>query len=557
MASGAGPTTLPHRSVTNIRSGPSQGPPGPSSPHTPPRNIASVYGSPSTVRADDEIIVVEIGSRFIRAGFAGDSLPKATVQCGPEQQRRAGDFRAWQTLARKPGQAWAAEHEIWRYDLREVDIGLVRDKLDRLLRDAFTKHLLLDSRPRRTALVLDSDLPLPLVSAVLDTVFDRFQTPMVSLLSSATMSTVAAGTRSALIINMGWSETVITSVYEYREVKTTRTVRGGRHLLDELYNKLLLPLITDEPQQDNADRVISFEEAEDIMCRLMWCRPSASRLSQRDSAQLETVEEQDESDVETPTNATPSTGTTQVPFNSTVPPRTVDVAFESLGNVCDDAFLDPSAPVASFDDHEFPVHLLVYQHLLQLPIDVRAICMSRIIFTGGCSTILGLKERIVDEVSSMIDRRGWEPVSGKGAEKHNQKLQGRGAKDPSPGETSPPDLASRVEFILNPANAEPEYDSVEAKIERYRYHSRPVQGKLRALHSLGPWAGASLMCQLKISAMATIDRELWQQQGSLGASKPNEVDFKAQQRQSMGAGGLIRGSGGHHMNWTLGAWGAV
>lgn len=140
MSSGSGPT-LAHRSVASIRSAPNQGQgqQGPSTPHTPPRTITSAYGSPSTIRADDDIIVVELGSRFVRAGFAGDSLPKATLQCGLEEQRRVGDFRAWQSALRRSCHAWAAEHEIWRYDLREVDLGLVHDKLDRLLREAFTK----------------------------------------------------------------------------------------------------------------------------------------------------------------------------------------------------------------------------------------------------------------------------------------------------------------------------------------------------------------------------------------------------------------------------------
>ena len=101
--------------------------------------MAASYGSPSTIRADDDIIVIELGSRLIRAGFAGDSLPKATLQCGLEEQRRVGDFRAWQNAPRGSRHAWAGEHEIWQYDLRKVDLGLVRDKLDRLLREAFTK----------------------------------------------------------------------------------------------------------------------------------------------------------------------------------------------------------------------------------------------------------------------------------------------------------------------------------------------------------------------------------------------------------------------------------
>lgn len=138
MASDAGPTTLAHRSVASIRGGP-QGT-GPSTPHTPTRSsVVPNYGSPSTIRADDEFIVVEIGSRHIRVGFAGDTSPKATLQCSPEDQRRAGDFRGWQQPKPATGLHWSKEHEFWRYDLRQIELGLFQDRLERVLHDAFSR----------------------------------------------------------------------------------------------------------------------------------------------------------------------------------------------------------------------------------------------------------------------------------------------------------------------------------------------------------------------------------------------------------------------------------
>ena len=137
MSTTTGPT-LAHRSVASIRSG-SSGQPTTPTPHTPPRSITAPYGSPSTLRADEDTIVIDLGSRLVRAGFAGDSLPKATLQCGPDEQRRVGDFRQWLTPEERAGTGWAAEHEIWRHDLRDLDLGLVQDKLDRTLREAFTR----------------------------------------------------------------------------------------------------------------------------------------------------------------------------------------------------------------------------------------------------------------------------------------------------------------------------------------------------------------------------------------------------------------------------------
>ncbi|UKZ55526.1 hypothetical protein TrVGV298_009350 [Trichoderma virens] len=543
MSSGTGPA-LAHRSVASIRSAPilqEQAGSG-TTPHTPPRTISNTYGSPATIRADDDFLIIQIGSRFVRAGFAGDNQPKAVLTCGPQDQRRAGDFRDWQPAGDVDLQSGNKDHELWRYDLREVDLGLVYDKLDRLLRDAFGRCLLIDSRPRRAGLVLDSGVPIPILSTVLDLLFKGFQTPMISLMSTASMSVVAAGIRSGLVVDMGWAETVVTSVYEYREVKCTRSVRGGRYLNDRLY-ELLQKLLTGKEEDDGA-RVISFAECEDIMCRLMWCRPPASKSpqahkpAQRQSQQLDTVEEQDESEPEPEHSLQNSVAS--IPLRSINPPRTVEVSFDKLADVCDDTFFALSVAPTEFDDEDFPVHLLIYRHLLQLPMDVRAICMPRIVFTGGCSNILGIKGRIMEEVTSMVKRKGWANVSGKHVEEsRNSQFSDR--------------RASIARSVSSTATA----SDLGEEQESSRPSSIASQANSALFIPLGPGLEQAWFPNSKSPAMATVDRELWLQQGANGATRPNEIDVKAQQRQSMGAGGFIRGSGGHHTNWTLGAWGNV
>ncbi|KAF5024984.1 hypothetical protein F66182_2935 [Fusarium sp. NRRL 66182] len=554
MASGAG-TTLAHRSVASIRGGPSQGS-DPSTPHTPNRStIASSYGSPSTIRADDEVIVIELGSRHTRVGYAGDSSPKATLQCSPEDQRRAGDFRGWQQPTRRAVLDWSKEHEFWRYDLRDIELGLYQDKLERVLHDAFSKYLLIDSRPRRIGLVLDSGVPIPLLTAALDTMFNRFQSPTVSLMSTPTMSAISAGVRCALVVDMGWTETVVTSIYEYKEVKITRTVRGGRALLDAFYTTIeaLTPADHDATKQ----KAVGFKECEDIMCRLMWCKPSEFRSPPRQTAQLETVDEQEEIEAESAQAGIP-TGVAQVPINTGSRSLTVELPFAKVADVCDDVFFDPSADRATFDDNELPLPLLIYLHLLQLPMDVRATCMSRIVFTGGCSKILGIKQRIIDDLTAIVDKRGWEPVFGKVVDKdrntarlHRQSTN----SSPSEGSSSSSQNEDDQDKPKSPADAKPEHDPIEAKVMRQRGTTPQIKGQIRVLHTLGPWVGGSLLCQLKVPAMAMIDREAWLQHGANGASRPSDVDVKAQHRQSMQAG--ARGGGGHHGTWTLGIWGSL
>ncbi|RYP14381.1 hypothetical protein DL765_006426 [Monosporascus sp. GIB2] len=607
MASSVAAPSLPHRTISTIRAGGIQG--GAAVPHTPTRTSlpgVAAFGSPSSLRADDDLIIVELGSRKIRVGFAGDSAPKRIATFGPEQQRRVGDFRAWDPVYRSDWRArsasfpWGFDYELWRLDIRGQDLGLVGDRLERELRDAYTRFLLLDSKPRRVSLVLPPTIPIPLLSTVLDTIFHRFQAPSISLLSSPVMAALAAGTRSALVVDLGWHETIVTGVYEFREVHSWRTVRAGKMLTEETYNFLVSAIEGPRSQvrsRGDAQRdIVSFAECEEVATRLLWCNRKSKSPAEEVTEGLPTLHEQDESQDESETTG-PAEDTTPIAIdlNSCEPPRTLQIPFSQLAEPCETVFFENRLAPSCFDDHELPVHLLIYRALLQLPMDVRAMCMSRIIFTGGCSNIIGLKGRIFDEVSLLAQERGWDPVVGKGVEQYrtnpklnrNSKLPNRPAAgdggpapivaqqqppSPPPGST-PPDGGGGEESggapaaaAFNPADARPEEDQVERMIRRERgnddhHRPPPARGTLRAVDSLGPWCGASMAAQLKVPALAVVDRDLWLQHGVAGASRPGDIDVKAhhhqQQRHSVGAGGLIRGQGGQPGAWTLGIWGAV
>ncbi len=422
--------------------------------------------------------------------------------------------------------------------------------------------MLIDSRPRRLVWILPSALPIPLLSAVLDSVFTRFQPPTVSLLSSPLALVVGAGVRSALVVDLGWSETVVTGIYEYREVSARRSIRGGRTLVEQTHKLLAKHL---PGAQENCDGkqeyVLSFEECSDIATRMAWCKPSrVSASAQPASDALATVQEQDEGELGDQPFSKRAGGTVSIPLRSWQSRTSLELPFEALAEPCEDAFFDSQYSLTSFDDHELPLHLLVHRTLLLLPVDVRSLCMSRIIFTGGCSNVLGLRKRIFDEVSHLAKARGWDPVQGKGVDqlRVNPKLKRRGTRPAGDGPVgvAPQNGGGEEQDGVwhDAANTVPEVDPIDEQLKR-RVDPQPrVEGEMRAVESLGAWSGASLVTHLKIPAVATIDREVWLLHGAAGAGKASDVDHKTQ-RQSLGPGGLIRGSAAGSA-WTLGVWGA-
>lgn len=535
----------------------------PESPRTPlNRSVSALYGSPGgSFRTDDEYAVVEIGARFVRGGFPGESAPRCTLAYSPEDQRRAGDYRQWDPeysrKRRKPqkGQDWGQDFELYRMNLAELDLGLVEDKFEKAMRDVYNKYFLPDTKPRRILLALPPKMPHALMSTFLDVLFGSFQAPSITIMSSPTLSTVAAGLRSALVVDIGWSEVIVTSVFEYREVHEERTVRAGK-MLSEAMATVIKAAQDKDAGPGDAKAELSFEEADEILQRVGWCkaRPKSNRRTLYFPARTSPILEEFEDAVETPE----PTITIPLPKNS--PPSEVTVPFKLLAQPAETVFFAPETALNEFDDNELPLHHLIYRALLHLPMDVRRMCMSRIVITGGASALPGLKSRILAELEALVQAKGWDPVRnyGTASAKREQALrQRREALELQREEGE--DKVSESLDSNNPLPAglrSQEEAPFEAKFNHLTLRNGPPQvsltgGVVRGVETLGAWAGASLVAHQRIRGIVEIDRERYLQYGLQGASKDKEPSV-AQQRQSIAPGAMR--AGGDRGSWTLGVW---
>jgi len=527
------------------------------SPHTPSRGPAtSAFSSPGSYRADEDGLVFEFGSRYLRAGFAGESAPRCTLSFGPQQSRRVGDFRDFlpdyqsQPRPKESVQKWGANHELWRMDLREVDMGLVEDKIERAVRDAYNRYLLFDSKARRMILVLPSLMPHPLLSVVLSCLFTNFQIPGITLLSAPTLSVVAAGLRSGLVIDIGWHETTATAVYEYREVYQSRTTRAMK--LATLRMAMALQRLSGKPV-DESHLDVDFEHAEEVTIRMAWCRTSGQKRSGSSQGIEDRLEDihfgntDDDQMVSIPLSSV-SSKQTQVPFSTFCQP-------------VESALLSTDSPRQESDDHEQPINQLLYKALLSLPADVRGICMARLIITGGGSNIPGLKSRLINDLTAIVEQRGWDPVYGKAADNY-RKTQAELAQSRRNTSSKPilfpensEDTSDSVKTIPTPVIAalEPQVaDPIEEKLRREEAKgSRPnIAGVIRGVETLGAFAGASLIAGLRIKGIVEIEKEVFLQHGMAGARR--EMDISGAQNKP--GPGLARAGGSEKAGWTLGAW---
>jgi len=489
----------------------------PRSPRTPllNRSISSQFGSPGSFRIEQEdVVVFELSPRYISAGYAGESRPRCILPFTPDGSRRTGDYghydKAYSQRMRKyqvKGE-WGAGHELYRVDLTDLNLGLVEDKLDRALRTIHMDHLQMDSKPRKVVLVVPSLLPTPILEIALKVIFGHFsQPPSISILTSPVLSCVSAGLRHALVVDIGWEETTVTAVGEYKEISQRRSVRAGKMLTKEMANLMELELA-------QFDHKLIFEEAEDLVQRMAWCRP-------RPAAD------------EKPSHPT----TIQLPVRGAAPTSDFSIDFHKLAGPTEQTFFASQHACIDHDDHDLPIHLLVHRVLLTLSMDFRSTCISRIVLTGPYAGMLGLKQRLLHEISALARSRGWDLVTNYGSAK--QRFLGVPQVCSATGDASPQMHLSQETLtpsamtlehpsstLQDPTTTAPSiptsergyddvHDPVTHKAERGRTGSDEPNASnvVRGVESLGPWSGASLIASLKISGVREIDKDDFNKHG--------------------------------------------
>lgn len=464
---------------------------------------------------------------------------------------------------------WGREEELWGMDLRSVDLGLVGDKVERAVREAFTKYLLLDAKSRKCVLVLPSLIPRELLGKVVGRLFERFAVPSVQLCSSPVLCAAAAGVRCAIVVDVGWRESVVTGVAEFREVGEMRTTRGMRRVQVEMawllqrWDRGGMGDVQEEEGGEGAKIFVGLDQVEEVTMRMAWCRSQAavaraasvsedlsswSRPHLVSIAEDEPPEEETATDEDNPLISLPSPSS---------PRESIQIPFSQLAEPVETALLAKSTQKYDLDDHEQPLHILIYKSLVSLPPDLRALCMSRIIITGGGSNIPGLKPRLVDEVVTLAEERGWDPVLGKAADERRRRLKqisnNRQAQPANPGVAEKKLTTTTEDQPLKntlPAHLAPQvHDPIEEKLLRDQNRgSKPsISGVVRGIETLGAWAGASLLCSLRIKGVVEIERDAFLQYGLAGARRDAEASAAPQNR-------FPRAGVGEKTGWTLGAW---
>jgi hypothetical protein len=267
-----------------------------------------------------------------------------------------------------------------------------------------------------------------------------------------------------LVVEVGWEETVVTGVGEHKAVAERRSIRGGKMLAREMAGLL---------GAASGNEGVSFAFAEDVTRRMAWCKTPSSINSH---------------------------STVNIPKPSGAG-TSLDIPFTKLAEPAETTFFSPST-----DDHDYPLPALVYLTILALPVDLRALCMSRIVLTGPNSGVPGLKTRLLADLSQLIEKRGWDVVENYGSaskplpQRLLERKENVAPAAPHDAGGKPP-VSERLQDDLS------DRFSQQVLISTSKGKEEVVKGVVRGVETLGAWSGASLVTSLRVKGKVEVERD--------------------------------------------------
>lgn len=147
----------------------------------------------------DNFVIIELNQQIVRAGFPYQPEPVVEVEIGKVLDT----------------------DKLWSNDMlnavNEADSSRLVDNIEVIMRFIF-KRLLVNIKSQRCIVLIPTFFPSPFKTAIADVFLQRLRAASLLFLSKAVCAALSAGTRAALVIEMDHDETIVTPLYDLREL---------------------------------------------------------------------------------------------------------------------------------------------------------------------------------------------------------------------------------------------------------------------------------------------------------------------------------------------------
>ncbi|KAH3683855.1 hypothetical protein WICPIJ_005172 [Wickerhamomyces pijperi] len=325
-------------------------------------------------------VILQIGSRTIKVGFAGDSEPIVTLSTNSFDLKDSQLTPIDSSHATISDQLSIASNDdeqgnvLWCYNLINQDMYKLENLLERIITKIYSKHLLIDSK-RCKAVILESvQLPIQFKETLTKVLLYHMHVKSISFQLEPIMCCLSSGSKDGVIVDLSWEQSTVTAIYDLRLLQhlIRFSKRSGRLLHYQLRLKFIeLGLSFVEDHQ-------MFNFIERFIMKCCYCRDL--------SANTEGTKELDEQEQEQD----------KFEFEGQTIPNSV--RYEVIESVL---FRDDFSNRITTTDLDTRTPIQLVQDVIHgSNIDLRTPLSQRLIFTGGISDIPGVKQRILKELQS-------------------------------------------------------------------------------------------------------------------------------------------------------------
>ncbi|KAJ8288812.1 hypothetical protein COCON_G00014710 [Conger conger] len=319
-------------------------------------------------------IVIDIGSAYTKCGFAGETGPRCII---PSEV---------QTSSLQPIKV--VQHNINTEELYSI----LKDFIHML----YFRHLLVNPRDRRVVIIESVLCPSLFRDTLTKVFFKHFEVPSVVFAPGHLMSALTLGINSALVMDCGYTETLVLPVYEGIPILSAWEALplGGRAIHKELEGLLMeqCTVDTDCNSGQSLPAVIGSlpeEVVEDIKVRTCFVSDLQRGLKiQKAKFNLEGTEERPAPppDVDYPVD-----GEKIIHIKGSIRDSVMEILFEQ-------------------DNEEKSVATLVLDTLLKCPIDTRKALSENLVVIGGTAMLAGFQHRLLSEIRFLAEKPRYQQV---------------------------------------------------------------------------------------------------------------------------------------------------
>ncbi|XP_064847516.1 actin-related protein 10-like [Oncorhynchus masou masou] len=314
-------------------------------------------------------VVIDLGAAYTKCGFAGETGPRFII---PSE-------------IQKPGQQQSIK--VVQYNINTEELY---SNLKEFIHTLYFRHLLVNPRDRRVLIIESILCPSHFRETLTKVFFKQFEVPSVLFAPSHLMSIMSLGINSGLVMDCGYTETLVLPVYECIPILSAWEALplGGKAIHKEL-DGLLVEQCTVDSDSSTGQSLptvigsIPEDVVEDIKVRTCFVSDLKRGLKiQEAKFNLEGTAERP---TPPPDVDYPLDGEKILHIKGTIRDSVMEMLFEQ-------------------DNEEKSVATLVLDTLVKCPIDTRKALSENLIIIGGTAMLPGFLHRLLAEIRLLVDK---------------------------------------------------------------------------------------------------------------------------------------------------------